>query len=337
MRSALPLAAAVLMGSILGAQGRGAPPGLEPRIVSFEAKPAAVRAGQPVLLVWHVENPTGVSIEPGIGAVTARGSRQVTPSATTTYTLTAKGAPPRSIVVTVDGTVAASANPASAASTPAGVRRMPDGKPDLTGVYGNAGLPQGTTPPPLKPGAEKYRIVRGGPRDVRGRTTITTGNDCYPLGVPQTYITPYPFQIVHLPKMVIIIYEYPNAVRFVPIDGRPQVTDPDPSWMGTSVGRWDGDTLVIDTTNFVPDHHWIHDRMGIPASDALHIVERIRMMEGGKRLEIEFTLTDPKSWVGDWKMVKHWNRVDDRDIAEVECLPDLNQHMPTVHSGDNVR
>jgi hypothetical protein len=295
MRSALPLAAAVLMGSILGAQGRGAPPGLEPRIVSFEAKPAAVRAGQPVLLVWHVENPTGVSIEPGIGAVTARGSRQVTPSATTTYTLTAKGAPPRSIVVTVDGTVAASANPASAASTPAGVRRMPDGKPDLTGVYGNAGLPQGTTPPPLKPGAEKYRIVRGGPRDVRGRTTITTGNDCYPLGVPQTYITPYPFQIVHLPKMVIIIYEYPNAVRFVPIDGRPQVTDPDPSWMGTSVGRWDGDTLIIDAVGF-NDKTEVH---GFMHTDALHVIERFRRLENGS-LQYEVTVEDPNVWETPW-------------------------------------
>jgi hypothetical protein len=48
-------------------------------------------------------------------------------------------------------------------------------------------------------------------------------------------------------------------------------------------------------------------------------------------------LTDPKVWEGDWKMVKHWNRVDDRDIAEVECLPDLNEHMPSVHSSDNVR
>jgi hypothetical protein len=295
MRSALPLAAAVLMGSILGAQGRGTPPGLEPRIVLFEAKPAAVRAGQPVLLVWHVENPTGVSIEPGIGAVTPRGSRQVTPSATTTYTLTVKGAAPRSIVVTVDGTVAASAIPAPAASTPVGVRRMPDGKPDLTGVYGNAGLPQGTTPPPLKPGAEKYRIVRGGPRDIKGRTTITTGNDCYPLGVPQTYITPYPFQIVHLPKMVIIIYEYPNAVRFVPIDGRPQVTDPDPSWMGTSVGRWDGDTLVIDAVGF-NDKTEVH---GFMHTDALHVIERFRRLENGS-LQYEVTVEDPNVWETPW-------------------------------------
>jgi hypothetical protein len=295
MRRALPLAAAVLMGSILGAQGRGAPPGLEPRIVLFEAKPAAVRAGQPVLLVWHVENPTGLSIEPGIGAVTPRGSRQVTPSSTTTYTLTVKGAPPRSIVVTVEGSAPASASPAPAAPTPAGVRRMPDGKPDLSGVYGNAGLPQGTTPPPLKPGAEKYRIVRGGPRDVKGRTTITTGNDCYPLGVPQTYITPYPFQIVHLPKMVIIIYEYPNAVRFVPIDGRPQVTDPDPSWMGTSVGRWDGDTLVIDAVGF-NDKTEVH---GFMHTDALHVVERFRRLENGS-LQYEVTVEDPNVWETPW-------------------------------------
>ena len=154
---------------------------------------------------------------------------------------------------------------------------MPDGKPDLTGVYGNAGLPPGTTPPPLKPGAEKFRIVRGGPNDVRGRTTITTGNDCNPLGVPQTYITPYPFQIVHTRNLVIIIYEYPNAIRFVPIDGRPQAVDPDPSWMGSSVGRWDGDTLVIDAIGF-NDKTEVH---GFMHTEALHVVERFRRLENG--------------------------------------------------------
>ena len=61
------------------------------------------------------------------------------------------------------------------------------------------------------------------------------------------------------------------------------------------------------------------------------------MIEGGKRLEIEFTLTDPKSWVGDWKMTKGWNRVDDRDIAEVECLPDLNEHLQSTSSKVQVR
>ena len=61
-------------------------------------------------------------------------------------------------------------------------------------------------------------------------------------------------------------------------------------------------------------------------------IERLR-----GSLRIEYTLADPKSWEGEWKMTKRWNRVDDRDIAEVSCLPDLNDHMPSTHSKDNVR
>ena len=310
-RMLCPIAGVALLVSLAGAQappqapagapapaaqggrgGRGAQPGLEPRIVSFEAKPATVRAGQPVLLVWHVENPGGVVIEPGIGPVTLRGSRQVVPTATTTYTLTTKGGPARSIVVTVEG--AAPAAPAAAVMPKPGTARMPDGKPDLTGVYGNAGLPAGATPPPLRPGAEKFRIVRGGD-DIRGRTTLTTGNDCKPLGIPQTYITPYPFQIVHTPTLIVMIYEYPNAVRFVPMDGRPQAVDPDPSWMGTSVGRWDGDTLVIDAIGF-NDKTEVH---GFMHTDALHVVERFRRLENGS-LQYDVTVEDPNVWQTPW-------------------------------------
>jgi hypothetical protein len=172
---------------------------------------------------------------------------------------------------------------------------MPDGKPDLTGVYGNAGLPPGTAPPPLKPGAEKFTIVRGGPNDVRGRTTITTGNDCNPLGIPQTYITPYPFQIVQTPTLIVIVYEYPNAVRFVPIDGRPQAVDPDPSWMGSSVGRWDGDTLVIDALGF-NEKTEVH---GFMHTEALHVVERFRRLDNGS-LEYDVTVEDPNVWEKPW-------------------------------------
>ena len=271
------------------AQRAGGPP---PRIVQFEATPAAVKPGQPVLLVWHVENPAGVTIEPGIGAVTPRGSRQVVPSATTTYTLTMKGGPTRSLVVTVEGTAPAAPPAASATFT---LARMPDGTPDLSGVYGNAGLPQGATPPPLKPGAEKFRIVRGGPGDVKGRTTLTTGNDCNPLGIPQTYITPYPFQFIHTPKMLVIVYEYPNAVRFVPLDGRPQAVEPDPTWMGTSVGRWEGDTLVIDAIGF-NEKTEVH---GFMHTDQLHVVERFRRLENGS-LQYDVTVEDPNVWEKPW-------------------------------------
>ena len=281
--------------TVVAAQGRGAQPGLEPRIVTFEAKPATVKAGQPVLLLWHTENPSGVAIEPEIGAVVARGSRQVTPTATTTYTLTMKGGPSRTLTVTVEGAAPRPAAAASASAANPRLPRMPDGKPDLTGVYGNAGLPAGTTAPPLKPGAEKYRIVRGGPGDVRGRTTLTTGNDCKPLGIPQTYITPYPFQMVQTAKLLLIIYEYPNAIRWVPIDGRPQAIDPDPAWMGTSVGRWDGDTLVIDAIGF-NDKTEVH---GFMHTEALHVVERFRRLENGN-LQYDVTVEDPDVWAAPW-------------------------------------
>ena len=268
---------------------------MEPRIIQFEAKPATVRAGESVLLVWHTENPAGITIEPGVGAITPRGSREVRPVATTTYTLTMKGGPSRAVTVTVvDGAVPRGVVAADAGSPTAGIPRMADGKPDLTGVYGNAGLPQGAMPPPLKPGAEKFRIVRG-PDDVRGRTTLTTGNDCKPLGIPQTYVTPYPFQIVQTPKLLAIVYEYPMAVRFVPLDGRAQAVDPDPSWMGTSVGRWDGDVLVVDAIGF-NDKTEVH---GFMHTDALHVVERFRKLESGD-LQYEVTVEDPQVWQGPW-------------------------------------
>src|SRR5439155_6845432 len=134
-------------------------------------------------------------------------------------TLSIRGGPSKTVTVTVAGAPVAKPSAASAAAnTNANRFRTPDGKPDLTGVYNFAGLPAGAKAPPLKPGAEKFAIVRG-PNDVRGRTTL--GTDCKPLGIPQTYITPYPFQIVQTPKMIVIIYEYPNAIRWIPFDGRP--------------------------------------------------------------------------------------------------------------------
>ena len=280
-----------------GRGGRGAPPGLEPRIVSFEAKPATVRAGESVLLVWRTENPAGgVTIAPDVGPVTPRGDKLVTPAATTTYTLSMGGATSRTVTVTVQGAARPSGGAAGGARSTA-IPRMPDGKPDLNGVYGNAGLPPGTMPPALKPGAEKFRIVRGGPEEgeIRGRTTLTTGNDCKPLGIPQTYITPYPFQIVQAPKFVLIVYEYPNVFRWIPLDGRPHEVDPDPTWMGSSVGRWDGDTLVVDAIGF-NDKTEVH---GFMHTEALHVVERFRRLDNGN-LQYDVTVEDPNVWQGPW-------------------------------------
>jgi hypothetical protein len=115
---------------------------------------------------------------------------------------------------------------------------------------------------------------------------------CWPAGVPIMMTRVWPVSMIQLPTSIFMISELMNSLRVVYLDGRPH-TDPDVavrSFNGESIGRWEGDTLVIDTTNFVDDHHWIHDRFGIPGSDALHILERVRMENEGKRLAIEYTL-----------------------------------------------
>jgi hypothetical protein len=145
---------------------------------------------------------------------------------------------------------------------------------------------------------------------------------------------------VQLPTVIYMTSAFMNSMRIVYLDGR-QHSDPDivvRSFNGESIGRWEGNTLVVDTKYFVNDHHWM-DQGGssIPASDQLHIIERIRMVNNGAALEIEFTMTDPKSWEGEWKMTKRWTRVDDTDITEVECLPDLNDHIRSTSSSSQIR
>jgi len=270
----------ILISCVAGQTPRVVPPA---RIVSFTAQPASIQPGQPVTLIWATENPNAVAIEPGLGRVTARGSRQVFPTATTSYTLNVTGpnntSLNSSVKVTVSGTAAA---PTTTSSV----------DPDLNGVYGFAGV-RNAEPPVLKPGAEKFKILRGGPNDVRGTTTL--GTDCKPLGVPQSFVTPYPFQIVQTPKLILMIFEYPNSIRWIFTDGRAHPVDPDPSWMGDSVAHWEGDTLVVDSVGF-------NDKTevsGYMHTEDLHVVERYRRLENGS-LEYNVTVEDPHVFARPW-------------------------------------
>src|SRR5690606_33290949 len=89
--------------------------------------------------------------------------------------------------------------------------------------------------------------------------------------------------------------------------------------------------LVVHTKYFETNHHWIDT--GIPISDELEIIERIRLKDNGMTLEIEYTMTDPKMWKGEWKSTKRWLRQDYSDIPEVECLPNLNRNLPSTEEG----
>jgi hypothetical protein len=163
---------------------------------------------------------------------------------------------------------------------------------------------------------------------------------CWPAGLPLIMTRYWPTAMIQLPTAIYMISEFMNSLRVVYLDGR-QHTDPDvvvrtPN--GESIGRWEGDTLVVDTTHFRPDHHWMDQgNAAIPAGAQLHIIERIRLINGGKQLEIAYTMTDPEYWVGEWKSTKRFNRVDDIDIHEVECLPDLNEHLQSTRSKTQVR
>ena len=280
--------AAPAQGAPPAGRGRGGPPG---RIITFEAKPTSIKPGESAVLSWLVENPAAPAIEPGIGRVNPRGSTRVTPAATTTYTLT-MGDLTRSVTVTVAGTKPAAAS-AAAATTARGITRTPDGKPDFSGVYafgggggrggarGGGAAPAG---PQLKPGAEKYRVQRG-PLDT-GRTS-----DCMPLPPPDAFGVPYQFQIIQNKDYLVIFHEYPGTFRIVPLDGEPHQVDPDPAWLGDSVGKWEGDTLVIDTIGY-------NDKTEISGyrhSEALHTVERLKRNEDG--IDYEITIEDPNVFV----------------------------------------
>ena len=303
-------------GPAAAGRGRGAPAPIT-RIVTFEAEPATIKPGGSALLIWHIENPpspTGFNgfgtIEPGVGRVAPRGSQRVAPAATTTYTLTA-GTVTKSVTVTVPGTVPVAAASGAAAGASTDIPRTPEGKPDFSGIFGWSNLfggRGGGAAPALKPGAEKYRVTRG---------ALDTGatSDCLPLIPPNSFGVPYEFQFVQNRNYLVILHEYPGTFRIIPLDGEPHQVDPDPSWLGDSVGRWDGDTLVIDTIGY-------NDKTEISGyrhTDALHTVERLRRVAGG--VEYELTIEDPNVFAAPWTVNRSFRFVEARQkrIFEFVC------------------
>ena len=103
---------------------------------------------------------------------------------------------------------------------------------------------------------------------------------CWPAGLPMIMTRVWPIAMMQLPTAIYMVSDFMNSLRIVYLDGRPH-SDPDVvvrSFNGESIGKWEGDTLVVDTMHFVNDHHWID--AGIPATDALHIVERMQPAQG---------------------------------------------------------
>jgi hypothetical protein len=158
---------------------------------------------------------------------------------------------------------------------------------------------------------------------------------CWPAGMPLIMTRVWPIAMIQLPTAIYMISGFMNSLRIIYTDGREHAPEDIVvrSFNGESIGHWEGGTLVVDTKYFVDHHHWMDQGgMSIPAGDQLRIVERIRLNQETDQLEIEYTMTDPEYWVGEWKNMKYFNRVNDVDIEEVSCLPNLNENMLSTSS-----
>jgi hypothetical protein len=301
----------------------GFPVGPSAKILSFTASAASIQAGQSVTLKWEVINADRIELDQGIGIVATRDSRTVTPSATTTYSLLAKGAngtgsDTRTVTVTVTGSSAAAASapdtgaavgrPVVSEATMRGpAPRMPDGKPDLNGLYIAPYHSIKTIGEiKLKPGSEKYK--------VGAEYTFSLGEVCLPRGVPDTIGEPYPIQIVQTPKQVVILYEAGDYFRVIPMDGRDHPKDLDPTWMGNSVGHWDGDTLVVDVIG-------VNDKVGVGEyrhTTAYHLIERFERTSYDT-LKYSATIEDPNVFAAPWTEAGTFTLHPEWDIQEYIC------------------
>lgn len=170
---------------------------------------------------------------------------------------------------------------------------------------------------------------------AEGRPYRDAIGQCFPAGIPMIMTRVWPIAMVQLPTVVYMISNFNNSFRQIFLDGR-DYSDPDSvifTYNGESLGRWEGDTLIVDTRYIETYNHYIDT--GIPISEEFRVQERIRLVEGGEVLEIEYIMTDPVNWVGEWRNTKKWLRVDYTDIGEVECLPDLNDNLPSTQAGQD--
>ena len=181
---------------------------------------------------------------------------------------------------------------------------------DLTGVWIGPYTPdlaRGLTLS-FRPGAETTFKNHRGEDDPTAR--------CLPPGVPRALGAPFPIEILQDAGSVTILYEYMHLIRRIPTDGRSHSEDPDLTFMGESVGRWNGDTLVVDAVAF-NDQTWL-DTTGHQHSDALHVVERYRRT-GADSIAYEVTIDDPKTYTQSWNASRTLTRHPDWALKEYVC------------------
>lgn len=205
--------------------------------------------------------------------------------------------------------------------------------PALTGAIGampaGLGVVEGGTIP-YQPWALEKRKENFEKRFTRpttleiNQTTGDTEAKCYMPGVPRATYMGHPFQIVQTPKQILITYEFANSTRIIHVGRKPPA--PNVSWMGWSIGHWEGDTLVVEVTDQM-DQTWF-DRAGNFHSDALKVVERYTPMTP-YHLMYEATIEDPKVFTRSWKisMPLYRNMERNAQLLEFKCVEFAEEFM----------
>jgi len=210
--------------------------------------------------------------------------------------------------------------------------RTADGKPDLTGVWQGAGggrASEDADGPPVAGFRDVGQNIEGGlPLRPEAAALLEErragdGADnpeahCLPMGIMQFHTQGAPRKFIQTPNVLVILYEASMGVRQIFTDGRALPGDEaHPWWYGYSVGRWDGDTLVVETTG-LRDGGWL-DIFGSPLTDAARITERFHRVSYG-RMEIDVTVDDPKAYTRPWTVRVNQRIMPDQDLIEFVCL-----------------
>jgi hypothetical protein len=214
--------------------------------------------------------------------------------------------------------------------------RTADGKPDLSGIWDTVASPVGPVEPAVgdaPPGATYFNVAAG----MKGPLPLTPAGAeimkqraadhfknypnslCLPVGIMQIHTHPQPRKILQMPGVILTIAEANLNVRQIFTDGRPLPrNNPQPWWYGYSVGKWDGDTLVVDTNN-LRDGGWLDVNTGAPLTDAATLTERFRRVNYG-RLEVDVTVNDPKAYTKPWTVRIAERLLPNTELIEHVCL-----------------
>jgi len=206
--------------------------------------------------------------------------------------------------------------------------KSPGGPRDLDGVWYTRGYDRTyrqldkSMPPFTERGQREWdEHIR---QEKAGTPIADASTQCKPHGVPRIMASPYPIQIIAAPGEINIVHEVGHNQRIIYLD-QPHPANPKRTYLGHSVGHWEGDTLVVDTTAY--NTNTMVDEEGIGHSEQLHVVERIRKVEDGKRLEDLMTIEDPVYFTKPWQAVRLYDYRPDTDILEYVC-EENNRNAP---------